>query len=339
MQDIFQDINKQARELLVPKAYFSWQTLLLLSAFSLFIAGALEYIEGPEFVAIRILTTLSWIFFTVAVWWWLSQIKNLKVYEFPIYPWIVGVVLCCFLFRPWRDEERLRLALSSWPMISVGVMALPWFVSWDLKLKKLDDLAKKSLITTTLVNLLLSSWIIFHFMIQSWALNYPSLLLNGVGDSFFIYDFAVERDQPSQGGVLLERMADDIEKELTDQPWYQAERWLYTRAPRLETIFEDSLNSLDAPNEDVFWQLDVAEPRQVDEAYWLDLRANWTGPTARGSEFYLEKGCKIFPVNTPRPVAREDNEPQPTTKVARVDCGEDVPTEKFLKPISERSAG
>ena len=338
MQDIFQDINKQARELLVPKTYLSWQTLILLSAFSLLVAGLLEYIAAPDLEAsdillIRILTTLSWTFFTVAIWWWLSTLKNLKIYGFSIYPWLVGVVLCCFFFRPWRSEDRLQLAVSSWPMISVGVMALPQFIGWDLERKTLSDNAKKSLITTSLVNLLLTSWMLFHFMVQAWVLDYPSLLLNGVDDSYFVYDFAVEREDPSQGGVLLERMADDIEREITDLPWYQAERWLYTRAPRLEVIFQNSLDALDAPTEDVFWQLDVAEPRQVDEAYWLDLRANWTGPTVRDREFYLEKSCKIFPVNRLRPVASEEDEPPPTARIAQVDCGEDVPAEKYLKPL------
>ena len=338
MQDIFQDLNKQAKDLLVPKAYFSWQTLLLLSAFSLLIAGTLEYVEGtdantPIPISIRILTTLSWIFFTLAIWWGLSQVKSLKIYGFPIYPWIVGAVLCCFLFRPWRSDERFRIAVSSWPMISVGVMALPHFISWDLKLKTLSDSAKKSLLTTTLVNLLLTSWIVFHFMTQAWVRDYPSLLLNGVEDSYFMYDFVVERDEPSQGGMLLERMADDIEAELNGQPWYQAERWLYTRASRLEAIFQNALEALDAPEEKGFWQLDVAEPRQVDDAYWLDLRANWIGPVAREREFYLEKSCRIFPVNTPRAVAREEDEPPPTARVAQVDCGEDIPEEKYLKPL------
>ncbi|MGD1900145.1 MAG: DUF5357 family protein [Phormidesmis sp.] len=332
MEDIIQDLQKQARSILVPTGYFTPQTLLLLSIFSLFIAAALEYTEGPEFAAIRVLTTMSWIFFTVAVWWALSQAKDLTIYGFKVYPWIVGIVLCCFLFRPWRSEDRLRWAVSTWPLISTGVMALPMFISWDLKLKQLKNKAKKMLITTTLVNLLLSSWIVFHFRVQDWVLSYPSLLVRGTSDSAFIYDFVVDREQPSQGVELLDRMTDEIASQLTGQPWYQAERWLYTRQPRLEAIYQDALNALESPDESLFWRLNVAEPRQVDEAYWLDLRADWAGPVARNGEFYLEKSCKIFPVNQPRAVARQDDEPQPMTQIAQVNCGEDSPTEQFVTP-------
>ncbi|MEL7334405.1 MAG: DUF5357 family protein [Cyanobacteria bacterium J06560_2] len=334
MEEIIQDLNKQARALLVPKAYFTPQTLLLLSLFSLLIAAALEYTAGAGFPAIRLLTNFSWIFFTVSVWWSLSRVKNLTIYGFKIYPWIVGALLCTFWFHPWRNEDRLSWAISSWPLISTGVMALPIFVSWDLKLKKLNDKTKKSLITTLLVNLLLSSWIVFHFKVQDWVLNYPSLLFSNTQDSQFIYDFTPERERSSQGGVLLERMAEDIFRDLTDQPWYQAERWLYTRKPRLETLFQDSLDALDSPAEKVFWQLDVAEPRQVDEAYWLDLKATWTGPVRYEGEFYLDKSCKIFPVDRPRAIAQQADEPQPVGKVAQVNCGENVPTEKFVKSQS-----
>lgn len=82
MQNIFQDLNTQIRQLLVPKDVFAWQTLLLLSLFSLFVAVALDTIGGAHPISITLLTNLSWIFFTAAVWWGLSETKSLQVYNF-----------------------------------------------------------------------------------------------------------------------------------------------------------------------------------------------------------------------------------------------------------------
>ncbi len=332
MEDFFQDLNKQARQLLIPETYFSWQTLLLLSLFSLFVAAALESIAGENFIGIKVLTSLSWIFFISAVWWSLSQAKNLQINGFRIDPWITGFVICLFVFHPWRDDTRLRWAITSWPMISTGVMALPHFVSWELEFSLPDEKFQKKLVTTVLVNLLLSSWIAFYFRIQDWIRDYPSLTVQGFENSEFVHDFASDRQQPSQGVVLLEAMTNQISQDLTNQPWYQTERWLYTRESRLEAIFEQALDTLDSPRERIFWQLDVPEPRRFGEGYWLDLRANWVGPASREGRFSLEKSCKILPVERPRAGATQTDTPQPVDTLTSIDCGEDPPTEQFIGP-------
>jgi len=329
VQDIFQDLNAQLRKLLVPKDIFAWQTMLLLSLFSLFVAVALDTVDGASFIAISLLTNLSWIFFTAAVWWGLSEAKSLKVGNFSISPWITGAVLCLFLFRPWLSEFRLRWAICSWPVISTGVMALPYYVNWELKFKPPKDQVKKTLVMTLLVNLLLSSWIIFHFRIQDWVSGYPSLLVRSLDDSDFVVDFVSDRAQSSQGVALLEGMIDEIEKDLAGQPWYQTERWLYTRKDELEDALQKTLRRLDAPNEQVFWQVESPAPTQSDQAYLLTLKAIWSGPMARNGAFDLEKICKISPVDAPRSVPRAEDEPQPLTKVTAVDCGEDPPVERF----------
>ena len=329
MQDIFQDLNAQLRQLLVPKDIFAWQTLLLLSLFSLFIAGALDTVEGASQLAISLLTNLSWIFFTAAVWWGLSEAKSLKVADFHIGPWITGAVLCLFLFRPWLSEFRLRWAISSWPIISTGVMALPHYLNWELEFKPPKDAVKKTLIMTLLVNLLLSSWISFHFRIQDWVRSYPSLLVRSLDESDFVVDFVIDRQQPSQGVALLEGMIREIEKDLDNQPWYQTERWLYTRQIELESALKETLRSLEAPDEQVLLQVEAPAPTQSDQSYLLSLKAIWSGPMARNGAFDLEKICKISPVDAPRAVPTEADEPQPLTRLTEVDCGEDPAEERF----------
>jgi len=338
VDDIFQDLNTQLRQLLWPKDVFAWQTLLLLSLFSLLIAALLDAVGDPNPFAIGLLTNLSWIFFTSAVWWGLSETKSLKVNGFSISPWITGGVLCLFLFRPWLSDFRLRWAIASWPIISTGVMALPYFVNWELKFKIPKDKVQKTLVMTLLVNLLLSSWISFHFRIQDWLSSYPSLLVRPIDNSDFVVDFTTDRTQPSQGVALLEGMIREIEVDLNDQPWYQTERWLYTRQSELEAALKETVRSLDAPEEQIFWQVEAPAPTQSDQAYLLTLRAVWSGPMARDGAFDLEKICKIMPVEAPRSVSgaapSTEDEPQPLTKLTQVDCGEDAPFERFRAPAA-----
>lgn len=341
MQDSFRDISKQARELLLPKQYFAWQTLLLLSLFSVLMAAALESVDEGNPFAVRLLSTLSWIFLTSAVWWALEK-NPVRVGSFSISPWITGAVLCFFLFKPWMDDDRLRWAISSWPMVGVVIMALPDFVEWDLKFHLPKSRQRQRLIMTTLVNLLLTSWILFHFRVQDWVTNYPSLLVSQLDNSAFVFDFSgSERQQQSQGVPLLEGMADAIEGDLSGQPWYQTERWLYTRQNRLEKISERMLTTLYAPDEKIFWRLAVPEPRRSGDGYALTLRANWLGPVADGEGFYLEKTCKIMPVEVARSVPRQparqpseaagEGQVPSTSQSTVVNCPEELPEVQWVR--------
>ncbi|MBE9064336.1 DUF5357 family protein [cf. Phormidesmis sp. LEGE 11477] len=332
MQNLFRGFRDEIKTLLeplLPDKYFSYQTLLLLSLFSLLVATAVESTGDDNPWAVTLLTNLSWIFFVTTVWWALEE-HPIKVYGFSISPWITGAVLCLFLFKPWVSDTRFRWALTCWPLISTGVLALPKFVDWELKLKNRSKSTNKTLVMTTLINLLLSSWILFHFRVQDWVNNYPSLLVGSFDRSAFVYDFERGREQQSQGVPLLEEIAAEVTEELNDQPWYQTERWLYTRRSRLETITRRAKESLDARNEGDFWQVEVPrELRPIEDGYFLDLFANWTGPTSRDGSFYVQKTCRILPTDRPRAVlpqtgtdATQTDEPPPTSRSTVVDCGE-----------------
>ncbi len=338
MQELFRGFRDEVKTLLWPDQYFSWQTLLLLSLFSLLVATIIESAGNRNPWAVTLLTNFSWIFFISAVWWALHE-NPIKIYGFSISPWITGAVICLFLFKPWTDV-RFRWAFTCWPMISTGVMALPFYIDWELKPKTPNQKTQKTLVMTTLINLLLSSWILFYFRVQDWVGNYPSLLVSSFDSSAFVYNFDQRQDRQSQGIPLLETMVSDIEQELTGQPWYQTERWLYTRQPRLEAIAARAKESLDAQNEGDFWQIETPrELRAIEDGYFLDLSANWTGPTSRDGSFYVEKTCKILPTDQTRPVPAEVNpqvntptnpvpaqadDPLPTSRSTVVDCGSEL---------------
>jgi len=340
MQESFKTYYEKARALLWPEKSLTWQTFLRLSLFSWLVATILVYIEGENYFPVDILSTLSWMFLTSAIWWAINENKNkFKAYGFYFGPWITGAVLCLFVFRPW-EESRARWAISCWPLISTAIKALPDFVSWELKLSAPKKDKQQGLIMTLLTNLLLTSWILFFFRIQDWVQNYPSLLVSDLSRSAFVYDFVTDREPQAQGIPLLESTADAIFGELNGQPWYQTERWLYTRRNRLEAIAQRMVNNLASPDERIFWQMSVPQPRRLGEGYLLTLRANWLGPVAGNQSFYVEKTCKITPEDRARNVpnsgasnsaaseAEDSNSdevvPQ-TTQVTVVDCDEDPP--------------
>lgn len=336
MQENVKEYFEKAKVLLWPTQYLAWQTFLRLSLFSWLVATILAYLNGGNYLPVDILSTLSWIFLTAAIWWAIDDNKgNFTAYGFYFGPWVTGAVLCIFLFRPWEDN-RLRWALSCWPLISMAIQALPSFVNWELKFSLPKKNQQQGLAMTLLVNLLLTSWLLFFFRVQDWITNYPSLLVSSVDKSAFVYDFVTdresERESRVQGIPLLESTASAISGELQDQPWYQTERWLYTRRNRLEAIAQRMTNNLTSPDEQIFWQMAVPQPRRLGEGYLLTLRADWLGPVAGDKSFYVEKTCKITPQDRPRNVpntaaetAGEQVEPQ-ITQVTVVDCGEDPPS-------------
>ena len=337
MQENVKELFEKVKTLLWPTKYLEWPTFLRLSLFSWLVAAILAYLNGGEnYFAVDFLSTLSWIFLTAAIWWAIDDNKkNFKAYDFYFGPWITGAVLCTFLFRPWEDN-RARWAISCWPLISMAIQALPHFINWELKVSLPKKDKQQGLAMTLLVNLLLTSWILFFFRVQDWVTNYPSLLVNDLNKSAFVSDLVSERDPQAQGIPLLEGIANAIAGELNDQPWYQTERWLYSRSDNLKEIDRRMINNLPSPDERIFWQRVALQPRRLGEGYLLTLRADWIGPVAGDKNFYVEKTCKIMPkeaarTNPDSSGATVDGQseaevtPQ-TTQLTLVNCGEDPST-------------
>lgn len=329
MDSFFEDLQKQAKALLLPSQYFAWQTLLLLSLFSLLIAALLD--APDDSFSVNMLTTFSWVYFTCAVWWALSKNENeIKPFgsNYSVSAWVTGAVLCSFLFLA-REEPNPRAAICSWPLISTAIKALPHFITWELVPHWPKSKERPMLVMTLLINLILTGWIVFYFRVQDWVENYPSLLVNDLSNSAFVTDFRPSdraRNNETQGSRLLNSTADAIYKELNDQPWYQTERWLYTRQDRLESISGDMLRTFSAPEEKVFWQMQVPDLKRLsDEGYLLTLRAHWIGPVAGDRQMRLEKACKIIPVDKVRPIPVEEDEAPLTSKSTEVRCDEKTP--------------
>lgn len=315
MIDVLKDAIDKIRALITPPSYLSWQTLLLLSLFSWGMA-ALAETQSAAPLTVDILSTGSWLFLTVAIWWGLSE-NPIEIGYFSISPWITAAVICVFLFRPWVPE-RLQLAASAWPVVATILVALPKFCDWTLNWKVPKPEIRQNLIVLMLVNLLLSSWIMFYFRIQNWFDDYPSLMAENLDDSAFVYRIGSDSNSSSQADIILGSAADNLIKQLDDTPWPRVERWLLNLNNSLNSVAEDIV--LNAAKERVFWSLDAPRPQSVSNGYQIKLRANWLGPTAQQNGYYVEKECTILPRALKQPT--DNNQPANLTRVAEVTCSD-----------------
>ncbi|MEO1593092.1 MAG: DUF5357 family protein [Cyanobacteria bacterium J06632_22] len=324
MVDLIQDVFGQIRGLLTPPRYFAWQTILLLSLFSWLMAAIAEGTDA-QIATVNVLSTASWMFLTIALWWGLSLNpptifdQTPEIFGFTLGPWITGAVMCIFLFNPWTDD-RLRLAVVSWPVLATLVAALPRFVNWKLELKLPKKEARQPLLLLLLVNLLLMSWLMFHFRVQDWLKTYPSLMAEDIDNSAFVFQVREPDIQASQGIPLLNNAASLLKAELDNAPWPRVERWLLNLDEGMNRLA--SRVNINADDERTFWSLDAPAPAEANNGYQLRLRANWLGPTALSSGHFYEKVCTIVPRQANPPT--DPSQPREVTPVAQVTCESSV---------------
>ncbi|NEQ53222.1 MAG: DUF5357 domain-containing protein [Leptolyngbya sp. SIO3F4] len=315
MIEILKDAIDKIRGLITPPKYLSWQTCLLLSLFSWLMAALAESSEATPFT-VTLLSTFSWLFLTIAIWWGLTK-NPVKIGYLSLSPWITAAVICVFSFRPWTPE-RLQLAMGLWPVVATILVAIPHFFNWTLDWKLPKPPVRQELIVLLLVNLLLSSWIMFYFRIQHWFDNYPSLVAENLDNSAFVYQFGTGNQGGSQANILLTSAAESLVKQLDNTPWPRAERWLLNLDNSINSVAQGII--LNTISERVFWSLDAPRPESISNGYQIKLRANWLGPTAKQNGYYVEKVCTILPRTLKKRTG--DEETSNLTPVAEVSCSD-----------------
>ena len=324
MIEILKDAVNSIRGLVTPPRYLSWQTCLLLSLFSWFMATFAEATESAD-GTVTLISTFSWLFLTIAIW--RALIENpVKVGSFSLSPWITAAVICVFLFRPWTTD-RMQLAMGMWPVIATILVAIPHFFNWSLAWKLPKPPVRQELIVLLLINLLLSSWIMFYFRIQHWFNDYPSLMAENLDNSAFVYRFGTDTNRGSQANSLLTSASETLIQQLDDTPWPRAERWLLNLDNSINSVAKGIV--LNTISERVFWSLDAPRPQSFSDGYQIKLRANWLGPTARQNGYYVEKVCTILP----RSIGRSSGAEAAATPVADVSCSDQtVEVERQVSP-------
>ncbi|WP_008313285.1 DUF5357 family protein [Leptolyngbya sp. PCC 6406] len=334
MIKILQDLWNKITGFFLPQQYFAWQTLMYLALFSWAMSWIARF-SGTTEITQFIITTSSWGFWTLGIAWFLEA-RKVRPFGIPIAPWVAGAIVCTY-FHDLIPGAEFANALVLWPLVSVGLAALPVLVDWELKPKNPLPGVRQKLVLMLLLAVLFSSWFQFYFRLQSWLKEYPTLATDNFTGSGFVTRLATDSGSRSGGIPLLIAAEERIKAELNDTPWPWVERWLLNLNGQMEKIRAETQTVLVNSAEGEMWHLQ-ARPHSRENGYDLSLMAVWNGPSSSPEGYYLEKICLIRP-QAPRPQApRSEGSPPPPdapppTVLAQVTCNLEIP-KRLGKPQS-----
>lgn len=342
------EILIRMRDRVRPPQWGSWQTLILLSVFSAIVAS-LTTSPPPQF-AQRIISSFGWVFLILGVWWFVYEPnvkKKLTFFNFFLGPWIVGALICIYLFGTIEGRTvPTEAAFISWPPISAIIWSAPKFVKSDPATKSPiysnpTIERRQEIILVLLANLLISCWFQLYFQVQHWLGDYPNLQNEDFNRSAFLWrPQRVNRSAAlSYGTEMLNTATDVVNEQLEGKPWSEAERWLEQLDRRVPQLRDTVQSRLPPVAESKLWDLNA---KVVSNAYDLQLIAAWLGPTSRPQGYQLSRTCRIaqgrklgppsqFNFNNPAPPATA---PARTRTIATVKCGEIVTPSSNTQGVS-----
>lgn len=300
-KELFQQIRKRVH----PPDPFSWQTLILLSLFSWLIS---LLIDTP--IMRDGLATIGWIFLSLGIGWATVNIK-FSILGFKIYPgtWLTaGMVLG--LIYAW-DLISLEVALVLWPMITAAIATIPLYLAPGPKLRvpKVGD--RQTIVIVGLSHALVSCWIGFFLVVQTWLQFYPSTVADSVENSAFVvklsFDIVGDTSRPATGVRLLEAAENDLRQQLESGSWNEAVRWLMNNNDEFKQLRDRVLqqvqqasaaeDALPRSKEQALWDFGTTRPRQLpstSNGYAITFYAYWYGPSSSPDGFRLSQTCEVI---------------------------------------------
>ncbi|NEP10353.1 MAG: DUF5357 domain-containing protein [Symploca sp. SIO2C1] len=317
---------KRTVNMFIPPSIFSYQTLILLSIFSYLMS---LFTDG---IIRKLLFCMVGIFLIMGVYWGTTANKKLWLYRdpkakpkkegLPLSPWITGVIVCIYLFVMFpmlffgtTPESGGQAALVSWPIISAIIAAVPNFMGLEkdeLVAKTPPPPKRQNLVILFGINILLSCWFQFYFVIQNWLIQYPSLLADDFKDSAFVINIAPTQSQQPRGVEILEAMESPLNEQLNGKLWSEVEKLLLKeeREKWVTDIADKAKIKLSPVQEDRLWKVN-SDVSSRDSGYNLELQAIWEGPRSKSAESYpIQKSCQITQVY-PQAVATSNVECEP----------------------------
>lgn len=283
--EVIINVFKGIQKLLTPPRAFSWQTLIWLSIFSWIMSSlSTEPVQN-------ILAFMGWIFLITGVNW-ATIVNPPKIAGFSVGPWFTGALVCIFIFGNWT-EGRSSIALIFWPPISAIIACIPDFFAPGLKFRFPPLSVRPRIVILLASNLLISCWLQFYFVLQSWVEQYPTLLLlDNLQKSAFLVRIGTPSELEPRGKLILNSLEPKLRDQLNNRAWPDVERWLINKKITLEVIRKQAQKELKPQEEDFWWVLKY-EVSSAGSGYNLKLRSVWQGPRPKQGEYYLEKVCQI----------------------------------------------
>lgn len=260
--------------LVKPTQFNSWQTFNGL-ALAFFIASVLsqgflrEVLAYTSFICIAIGLT------------WVGLEKS-----WPWTPWLTAGLICLFIHDLIKIDVKSLLLI--WLPLAASLAVIPYAVDADFNWHLPKREARKFLMILFCSQILLTCWIQFFFILQSWLVMYPSLFVDDFGESMFVRQVDFGTVVLPRSMSLLSQLRPAIEVQLSNQDWGTVERWLqglYHTPYQMPGFVQPALERAQWQRiaEDDFWQVTAIASLQLDQPNTYQLRwdAQWHGPKSR----------------------------------------------------------
>ncbi|MBW4523175.1 MAG: DUF5357 domain-containing protein [Scytolyngbya sp. HA4215-MV1] len=284
------DFIDKFKKFLTPAQAASWQTFIYLAAFSWAVSFA-----ATGFAQVFIIH-IGWLFLIIAVWWliYVDEIQKALTFQGFFYgPWIVGALICVFLFGNWSAYPD-ALPYVVWPIVSFIVAAIrPKFFIKPGPIFKIPDAAgRQDLVILLLCNLVLSCWFQLHFSMQDLLVEYPSLSIDKFDRSAFVVKVSSQEQTATKGDTMLGLAEAELESELEGRPWAEVEKWLYDAKDHMQAVEAAVKRQIAPSKENALWHL-RSKVLSGRPDYDLRLFAIWQGPSSKSTGYHLSKSCQI----------------------------------------------
>ena len=284
----------QIRKRLQAPGWASWQTFIALCVFSVIVAA----MTNPPVQTI--IANFGWLFLLIGVWWFTYDSTVKKKLTFNglfVGPWIVGVIVCLWLFGSWNGAPT-PASFISWPPVSALIWSIPRFIKTDPDKKTPiytvpTPADRQDIVLMLLSNLVISCWFQLHFLLQDWLAAYPSIRSDDFSRSAFVVELYPQSQPDTQGINLLDAAEQSLKTRLEGKPWAEIERWLSPEQlnQEISKLAADAHTKMPLLSESDLW--DLRGRVLPDTQYTLELQAIWQGPSATTEGYYITKACQI----------------------------------------------
>lgn len=274
------------QKVLVPPRLVHWKTPVLISVFFFFLSALETKNQGLK----NTIADCSWLFLTIAIGWRTSQ-EPFIVGGISLSPWVTGALICVFLWENLTPDSQ-SLAIVFWPLISICLAVIIEFIRSGAKFQSSPPLVRPIFLGVILSHALISCLLAFHFIIQGWLAEYPTLLVEDFSKSGFVVSFKQESLMNSRGVAIVKLMEEQIRSKTRTKSWEEVAYWLI--AVDTEKIFmrNEVLKKLSPLAENSKWEIETPII-QGQSLYKIQLLARWLGPTTQEGGYTLGKYCEV----------------------------------------------
>lgn len=290
--------NKKFQKALIPPKVVHWKTPLLISIFLALLSVA-AVTDAPTRTTIA---DLSWLSFIISMGLLTSQ-PPFVIYGVSISPWVTSALIGLWLLVRLPPDSR-HIAWIAGPLIAVVVLAAIEIWNSESKWERIKSLVKPQFLIITLIHVLFSCWFAFHFLIQGWLQQYPSVLSQNLKQSHYVVTFQGPKINPSRGVIILNEMEKYLNNQARTKPWPPIEQMLIDIDNERFFLKNEAFKKMRIVPEDASWDVKTSIV-QGQSRYQLEMQATWLGLVFRPEIYSFTKSCEVINIGN----------------AATVDCG------------------